>query len=74
MPEIKERKSVFSKWSKIRQLLLEAGSLTTPLSSIMLGWFLTAFKIFIYLFILLFLTGLSTLITTFLSLVTSMPV
>ena len=53
---------------------LEAGSLTTSLSSIMPGCPLKLLSILIYLLILLFLTGLSTLITTFWSSVVSMPV
>lgn len=52
---------------------LEAGSLTTSLSSIIPGCPLRALSILIYLLILVFLTGLSTLMTTFLSSATAIP-
>lgn len=52
---------------------LEAGSLTTSLSSMMPGCPLRALSILISLLILLFLTGLSTLMTTFLSSATEIP-
>lgn len=52
---------------------LEAGSRTTSLSSIIPGCPLRAFRIFISLLILVFLTGLSTLTTTFESSAIAMP-
>lgn len=53
---------------------LDAGSLTTSLSSIIQGCPFNAFKIFIYLFTLLFFTGFKTFITIFLSSLMDMPV
>jgi hypothetical protein len=53
---------------------LEAGSRTTSFSSMMAWWPFSAFKILISRLILLFLTGLSALMTMVLSSRVEMPV
>lgn len=53
---------------------LDAGSLTTYFNYIIPGCPLRAFNIFIYRFILLFLTGFNTFTTTFLSSKTAIPI
>lgn len=57
-----------------REMDLEAGSLTTSLSSMIAWWPLSALSILISLLILLFLTGLRALMTMVLSSWVEMPV
>ena len=57
-----------------KQVVFEAGSLTTSLNYMIPGWPRNALSILIYLFILLFLTGLRALITILVSSLVAMPV